>query len=60
MYLLEITIGWDKVDLAIHNYLNKWKFKHPQPEDMQAAFEEAIGSKLDQFFSLTKKEGKLE
>jgi len=57
MYMLESTIGWDKVELAFHNYFNKWKFKHPQPEDLQSAFEEAIGSKLDQFFSLTKKEG---
>ncbi|MEO6454436.1 MAG: M1 family metallopeptidase [Ginsengibacter sp.] len=60
MYLLESAIGRDKLELAIHNYFNKWKFKHPQPEDMQAAFEEAIGSKLDQFFALTKKEGKFE
>jgi len=60
MYLLESAIGWDKIELAFHNYFNKWKFKHPQPEDMKASFEEAIGSNLDQFFDLTKKEGKLE
>ncbi|MEQ1677122.1 MAG: M1 family metallopeptidase, partial [Chitinophagaceae bacterium] len=60
MYVLEKAAGWEKVEEAIHNYFNKWKFKHPQPEDMQAAFEEALGSKLDKFFSLTKKEGKLE
>jgi len=60
MYMLESAIGRDKVDLAMHNYFNKWKFKHPQPEDMQAAFEEAIQAKLGDFFKLTKKEGKLE
>ena len=60
MYILESSVGWDKIELAVHNYFNKWKNKHPQPEDMQAAFEEAIGAKLDKFFALTKKEGKFE
>ena len=60
MYILESAVGWDKVELAVQNYFNKWKNKHPQPEDMQAAFEEAIGGKLDKFFALTKKEGKFD
>lgn len=60
MHLLEKAIGWDKLELAVHNYFNKWKNKHPQPEDMQAAFEEATGTNLDAFFALTKKEGKFE
>jgi aminopeptidase N len=60
MHMLESAIGWDKVQLAVQNYFTKWKNKHPQPEDMKAAFEEAIGAKLDKFFDLTKKEGKFE
>ncbi len=60
MYLLESAVGTDKLDQAVQNYFAKWKNKHPQPEDMQAAFEEAIGSPLGRFFQLTKKEGKLE
>ena len=60
MYILESKVGADKAELAIKNYFNKWKNKHPQPEDMQAAFEEAVGIKLDSFFELTKKEGKFE
>jgi len=60
MYLLEAGVGTDKVDLAVQNYFKKWKNKHPQPEDMKAAFEEAIGVNLDRFFQLTKKEGKFE
>jgi aminopeptidase N len=60
MYMLETAVGRDKVDKAIQNYFNEWKFKHPQPEDLQASFEEAIGAKLDKFFGLIKKEGKLE
>lgn len=58
MYVIESSIGQEKMDLAVRNYFNKWKHKHPQPEDMQAAFEEAAGEDLDKFFELTKKEGK--
>jgi hypothetical protein len=59
MYLLEASVGREKVDLAVQHYFTKWKNKHPQPEDMKAAFAEALGSNLDKFFELTKKEGKL-
>lgn len=58
LYLLEASIGRDKLDLAMKNYYQKWKFKHPQPADMQLAFEEAIGGKLDQFFDMVLKVGK--
>jgi hypothetical protein len=58
MYILESKVGPQKAELAIQNYFNKWKNKHPQPEDMKAAFEEAVGENLDSFFSLTRKEGK--
>jgi len=60
MYLLESAVGPEKAELAVKNYFNKWKFKHPQPADMQAAFEEAVGASLAEFFLLTKKEGKFE
>jgi Peptidase family M1 domain len=60
MYLLELSTSKEQVDKAVQHYFSKWKFKHPQPEDMKAAFEESLGFKLDKFFSLVKKEGKLE
>lgn len=60
MYIMESTLGKEKFDLAVKNYFNKWKDKHPQPEDMQAAFEEATGRNLDALFELTKKEGKFQ
>jgi aminopeptidase N len=60
LYMLEASVGKDKVDAALQNYFSKWKFKHPEPEDMQAAFEEAIGGNLAKFFQLTKKEGAFE
>lgn len=59
MHLLEASVGREKVDLALHNYFNKWKDKHPQPVDMQSAFEEAIGTDLSNFFKLVHKEGAL-
>jgi aminopeptidase N len=59
MYIMESAIGRDKLDLAVQNYFNKWRHKHPQPADMQEAFEEIIGEDLDAFFQLTKKEGRL-
>jgi hypothetical protein len=60
MYLLEVATSKEQVDKAVQHYFNKWRFKHPQPDDMKAAFEESLGIKLDKFFSLIKKEGKLE
>jgi hypothetical protein len=59
MFLLELALGREKVDKGFQNYFNLWKFKHPKPADMQAAFEQATGSNLTKFFSLINKEGKL-
>jgi hypothetical protein len=58
IYLLQSVTGKEKMENAFKNYFNQWKFKHPQPEDMKASFEEATGTKLDRFFELIKKEGK--
>jgi hypothetical protein len=60
MYILETAAGKDKVDSAFKNYFIKWKDKHPQPNDMKAVFEETIGTNLEKFFDLTRKEGKLQ
>lgn len=57
MYILEAGAGRERTDLAVQNYFKKWKHKHPQPADMQAAFEESIGTDLDKFFGLTKQTG---
>jgi hypothetical protein len=59
MYMLEESIGREKVDQAFQHYFKLWKFKHPQPTDMKAAFEQAINSRLTQFFALLNKEGSL-
>jgi hypothetical protein len=43
-------LGQDKFDAAMHLYYERWQFKHPYPEDMQAVFEESTGQKLGWFF----------
>ncbi|KAA9338368.1 M1 family metallopeptidase [Hymenobacter busanensis] len=43
-------LGQEKFDAGMHLYFDRWKFRHPAPADMQAAFEEAAGQKLDWFF----------
>lgn len=35
---------------AMHHYYDTWKFKHPAPEDLRAAFEESTGKVLRWFF----------
>ncbi len=60
MYMLESALGREKIDDAFKFYFQTWKHKHPQPEDMQAAFEQSTGAKLDRYFDLLKKEGAFE
>lgn len=59
MHVLEIVVGREGADKAIKNYFAKWHDKHPQPEDMKAAFEEGSGQNLDKFFELLNKKGAL-
>ena len=49
-----------KLMLFCRTILPKFKFKHPEPADIRAAFEEAIGANLAKFFRLTMKEGAFE
>lgn len=57
LYMLESSIGKEKVDKAFQDYFAKWKNKHPQPEDLKASFEQSIGGKLDDYFKLLNHEG---
>ena len=43
-------LGQEKFDQAMHAYYDRWQFRHPYPEDMQAVFEESTGQKLGWFF----------
>lgn len=57
LFILENQVGRDKVDAAFKHYFDLWKNKHPQPEDLKAAFEESLGVNLDRYFGLLKQEG---
>lgn len=48
---LEAYLGEELTDKCFHAYYQKWKFKHPYPEDIQAVFEEVSGKDLDWFFN---------
>lgn len=47
---LKAYLGEDMIDKCFRAYFDKWKFKHPQPEDIQNVFEEVSGEDLDWFF----------
>lgn len=59
LYQLEKKYGRDKVDAAFQAYFNAWHDKHPQPADLEAAFEKSLGENLDEYFGLLKKEGSI-
>lgn len=43
-------LGQEKFDEIMRDYYQKWKFKHPQPEDLKAVFETHTSESLDWFF----------
>ena len=49
-YYLQEYLGIKVFDSAMHVYFDRWKFKHPYPEDLKAVLEEVSGKKLDWFF----------
>lgn len=59
MYDMEQDLGRANLDRAMKAYYNTWKFKHPYPEDMKAAFEKELGKDMTPYFDLLKKKGNL-
>lgn len=57
LYILEASVGQEKMDEAFKAYFAKWRNKHPQPEDLKASFEQSLGVNLDGYFALLNKEG---
>jgi len=43
-------LGDEVFDKAMHHYFDKWKFKHPSPEDLQMSFEQISKQDLNWFF----------
>lgn len=50
LFYLKDYLGETVFDQCMHTYFDRWKFKHPYPEDLQKIFEEVSGKKLDWFF----------
>lgn len=47
---LEQYLGVLKFDSIMQQYYAEWKFKHPQPQDIEDVFERATNENLDWFF----------
>jgi hypothetical protein len=48
--LRETIMGHDLFDYSFKMYANRWKFKHPTPDDFFRTMEDASGTDLDWFF----------
>ena len=48
---LAAYLGQEIFDDCMKEYFEKWKFKHPQPEDLKAIFEDITGKDLSWFFN---------
>ena len=57
MYIVERSIGQDKLDQVIKAYFTDWKFKHPYPEDLKAEFEKQVNNNVSGLFDLLNKKG---
>ena len=60
MKMLESQLGKETFDKVMQTYYERWKFKHPYPEDFKIIAEEISGKNLDAEFSLLNKKGSLE
>ena len=43
-------LGEEMMDKCMQTYFERWKFKHPQPQDLRVVFEEVSGKNLAWFF----------
>jgi hypothetical protein len=57
LFLVETNIGEGNIDKVMKAYYDKWKFKHPYPEDLKAEFETQLNRKVDNIFDLLNKKG---
>lgn len=57
MQLIEQKVGKEKFKAAMHDYFDKWKFKHPQPESFKTVMETELKAQTDDVFSLLNTKG---
>lgn len=54
---LENMIGWPTLQKAMATYFDRWKFRHPQPDDLFAVLNEVSGRDLSPFFDQVYRRG---
>ncbi len=60
MKKLEDFVGKKVFDSCLHEYYNRWKFKHPYPGDFKKVVADVSGKNIDEVFSIVSKKGTLE
>ncbi|OFW13183.1 MAG: hypothetical protein A3H29_09960 [Acidobacteria bacterium RIFCSPLOWO2_02_FULL_67_21] len=50
LHTLERHLGWPVLQRAMSTYFERWKFRHPRPEDFFAVVEEVAGRDMGWFF----------
>ncbi len=60
MKKLEDVIGKNLFDSCLHEYYNRWKFRHPSPQDFKNVVEQVSGHNVDTIFSLLTQKGRIE
>jgi len=57
MKLIEQKLGEQAFQEMMRNYYQKWKFKHPQPEDFKEAAAPVLGNSTEEIFALLHQKG---
>ncbi len=60
MKVLEDYVGQPLFDSCLHEYYNRWKFKHPYPGDFKKVVEDVSNKNVDSIFLLLSRKGKME
>jgi Peptidase family M1 domain len=50
LHTLERMLGWDTLQRILSTYFDRWKFRHPRPQDFFAVANEVSGRDLTWFF----------
>ena len=58
--LIEKKVGAATFNRAMQEYFNRWKFKHPYPEDLKNVLEEVSGQSLSAEFAMLNQKGRLQ
>ena len=53
MHTLEAHLGWDTMRAIMATYFERWRFRHPRPDDFFAVASEVAGRDLTWFFDQT-------